>query len=91
MPACSQHPRENPVHIKVAMKKYAFEPPVIRVRQGDWVAMEVSTADVQHGFYAPELKLRQPVQPGRPVTVTFYAERRGLQDPVRHHLRSRTR
>jgi len=76
--ACSQHPREDPVHIRVVMKKYAFEPPVIRVRQGHWVALEISTADVQHGFYAPELKLRQPVQPGRPVTVTFHAERPGV-------------
>ncbi len=77
-PACSQHSRENPARIQVVMKKYAFEPPVIRVRQGDWVALELSTADVQHGFYAPDFKLRQPVQPGRPVTVTFHAERRGV-------------
>lgn len=76
--ACSQHTRQNPVRIKVVMKKYSFEPPVIRVRQGDWVALEVSTPDVQHGFYAPDFKLRQPVQPGRPVTITFHAEQRGV-------------
>ena len=73
---CSRSP-QNPVRVRVVMKRYSFEPAVIRVKQGDWVELQISTADVQHGFDVPELKLREPVQPGRPVTVLFHAARRG--------------
>ena len=60
-------------HITVVMKKYSFDPPVIRIKNGETVALDVSTADVQHGFDIPQLGIKEPVQPGRPVTIIVKA------------------
>ena len=59
------------------MKRYSIDPLEIRVKQGDLVRLEVATADVQHGFYVPDLKISEPVNPRRPATITFVAEKKG--------------
>jgi cytochrome c oxidase subunit 2 len=64
-------------HIKVVMKKYSFEPAVIHVKSGSNVELEITTADVQHGFDIPELGIKEPVQPGKTTTVTFVAPAKG--------------
>ncbi len=74
---CSSFSGGEPVRIQVKMKKYTFDPPVIRVKQGDVVELEVSTLDVQHGFSVPALDIREPVPRGRTATVRFRAENRG--------------
>ena len=45
---CRQQPFAGR-HITVVMKKYSFDPPVIHIKNGETVALDVSTADVQHG------------------------------------------
>jgi cytochrome c oxidase subunit 2 len=74
---CSNFSGRDPVRIQVKMKKYTFDPPLIRVKQGDLVELEISAADVQHGFSIPDLEIREPVPRGRSVTVRFRAEQRG--------------
>lgn len=64
-------------HIKVVMKKYSFEPSVIHVKSGSAVEIDVTTADVQHGFDIPELGIKEPVQPGKATTVSFVAPAKG--------------
>ena len=64
-------------HIRVIMKKYTIEPSLIRVKSGDMVELEVTTADVQHGLDIPALGIKEPVQPGRTTTITFRAPARG--------------
>ena len=66
------------VVIPVVMKKYAFEPAVIRVKKGQVVELDVSTADVQHGFTVPDLGIKEPIQPHRPAKVIFKADRTGV-------------
>ncbi len=66
------------VVIPVVMKKYAFDPPVIRVKKGQLVELDVSTADVQHGFTVPDLGIREPIQPRRPARIVFKADRAGV-------------
>jgi cytochrome c oxidase subunit 2 len=63
-------------HIQVVMKKYTIEPSVIRIRAGQTTELEVSTADVQHGFDVPALGIKEPVRSGQPAIVT-------LKDPPR--------
>jgi cytochrome c oxidase subunit 2 len=67
----------KPVVLKVNLKKYRFEPPVLRVKRGQTVTLELQTSDVRHGFLVPDLNLQQAVPPGQPVTLTFKADRRG--------------
>ncbi|MCI0355811.1 MAG: cupredoxin domain-containing protein [Acidobacteria bacterium] len=74
---CSNFSGREPVRVQVTMKKYSFDPAVIRVKQGDWVELAISTADVQHGFAIPDLDIREPVPRGRTATVRFRAERKG--------------
>ena len=73
---CRQQPFAGR-HITVVMKKYSFDPPVIHIKNGETVALDVSTADVQHGFDIPQLGIKEPVQPGRPVTVILKAPAKG--------------
>ena len=64
-------------HISVVMKKYTIEPSVIRVKAGETVTLDVSTADVQHGLDIPDLGIKEPVQPGRPASITFTPKAKG--------------
>jgi cytochrome c oxidase subunit 2 len=64
-------------HIRVVMRKYSIEPPVIRVRPGERVELEITTADVQHGLDIPDLHVHEPVQPGRTTTITFTSPAKG--------------
>jgi cytochrome c oxidase subunit 2 len=57
--------------IKVVMKKYTIEPAVIHVKSGQTTELEVSTADVQHGFDVPGLSIKEPVRSGQPAVVTL--------------------
>ncbi len=64
-------------HIRVVMKKYAIEPPVIRVKAGERIELEVRTADVQHGLDIPALGIKESVQPGKITAVDFTAPAKG--------------
>jgi cytochrome c oxidase subunit 2 len=57
--------------IQVVMKKYSIEPAVIHVRSGQITELEVSTADVQHGFDVPGLGIKEPVRSGQPAVITL--------------------
>jgi plastocyanin len=63
--------------IRVVMKKYSFDPPVIRVKSGETVELEVTTADVQHGLDIPDLGIKESVQPGRTTVIRFKAPAKG--------------
>ena len=64
-------------HINVVMRKYTIEPAVIRVKSGQPVSLDVTTADVQHGFDVPDLGIKEAVQPGRTTTITFTPKAKG--------------
>lgn len=65
------------VRIPVSLKKYVITPEVIRVKSGQRVELDVTTADVQHGLDIPALSIKQPVQPGRTTTIYFTAPAKG--------------
>jgi cytochrome c oxidase subunit II len=61
------------VRVQVVMKKYTIEPAVIHVKSGQLVELSVTTADVQHGFDVPALRIKEPVQPGKTTSILFTA------------------
>jgi cytochrome c oxidase subunit 2 len=72
MVSCRNQPRSAAdAHIQVVMKKYTIEPSVIHIRAGQTTELEISTADVQHGFDVPSLGVKEPVRTGRPAIVTL--------------------
>jgi cytochrome c oxidase subunit 2 len=75
---CKSEQAAGPVeHIQVVMKKYTIEPAVIKVKSGSNVELEITTADVQHGFDVPQLGIKEPVQPGRAAHIKFKAPAKG--------------
>jgi cytochrome c oxidase subunit 2 len=73
---CQKKPG-SAVRIRVVMKKYSIDPPVIHVKAGEAVDLDVTTADVQHGLDIPELGIKEPVQPGKTTTVSFTPSAKG--------------
>lgn len=72
MIGCRSQPKSAAdAHIAVVMKKYTIEPSVIHVKAGQTTELEISTADVQHGFDVPGLGIKEPVRTGRPAIVTL--------------------
>ena len=67
----------QPVTIKVVMKRYNIEPNPIRLKQGQPTTLEVSTADVQHGFSIQALNVDEPIQPGKPATIQVTPQQKG--------------
>jgi cytochrome c oxidase subunit 2 len=72
--ACNRGPD---VKMNVTMKKYAIEPAQIRVKRGQQVELTVTTPDRQHGFYVPDLGIREPVSKDHPAVINFKADRAG--------------
>jgi cytochrome c oxidase subunit II len=64
------------------MKKYSIEPSVIHVKAGKLTELEVSSADVQHGFDVPQLGIKQPVRPGQPTVITLKSPVKGEYNVV---------
>lgn len=75
--ACEPAPPAGARTINIIAKKYAFDPAVVRVRLGETVTLHITTADVEHGFAVPDLKIEEAVKPGVPADVTFHATRAG--------------
>ncbi|HEY2498288.1 MAG TPA: cupredoxin domain-containing protein [Candidatus Angelobacter sp.] len=68
---CRSNSNPAAERIKVVMKKYTIEPEVIYVKAGQITELEVSTADVQHGFDVPQLSIKAPVRSGQPAIITL--------------------
>jgi cytochrome c oxidase subunit II len=59
------------------MRKFAIEPNVIHVKEGENVVLDVSSGDVQHGFQVEQLGINESVQPGRPIAIALNTARKG--------------
>ncbi|HEU4414624.1 MAG TPA: cupredoxin domain-containing protein [Candidatus Angelobacter sp.] len=79
---CHKESGPSPERIKVVMKKYSIDPPVIHVKAGQTTELEVSTADVQHGFDVPKLGIKEPVRPGQPAIVALKSPPKGEYEVV---------
>jgi heme/copper-type cytochrome/quinol oxidase subunit 2 len=66
------------VTVRVTMRRYRIEPDEIRLKLGQRVRFEVSSADVQHGFDVPELGIHEPLRPGKPAVFDFTPDRKGV-------------
>jgi len=59
--------------VKVTARKYQFEPSSIVVRQGESVRLELTSADVTHGFALPAYFIDVRIEPGKTREVNFVA------------------
>ena len=69
---CRNQPKSAAdAHIQVVMRKYTIEPATIHVKANQTTELEISTADVQHGFDVPGLSIKEPVRSGQPAIITL--------------------
>jgi cytochrome c oxidase subunit 2 len=67
-----------PKRFEVTASRYAFEPSVIEVEQGDVVDLVVRSADTEHGLGIDAFKVKVKVpKGGESVAVSFVASRPG--------------
>lgn len=64
-------------HITLTASQFAFDPPVLRINQGDRVRLTLRAADVVHGFYLDGYNVQQRVEPGIAQELEFVADRAG--------------
>ncbi len=58
-------------------KNWAFDPPLITVKQGDKVKLNVKSIDVTHGFAIPEFNVKVDLLPNKEETIEFVADKKG--------------
>ena len=64
-------------NITMTADQFSFDPPVLRVNQGDRVRLTLHAADVVHGFYLDAYGLQTRVEPGLSQQVEFVAAQAG--------------
>lgn len=74
---CSKGAPPNARHIKIVMKKYAFDPPVVRLTKGETVVLDVYSADVEHGMKVDALGINEPVHKNFPAHIVYTPAERG--------------
>lgn len=71
----SAGPRVREVALKASL--FAWDPPIIRVRQGDRVVMDLTSQDIVHGIYVDGYELDVLVTPGKVTRLEFVADKAG--------------
>lgn len=62
---------------KITAKQFTFSPDTIEINKGDKVRLIVTSTDVPHGISIPEYGINERLDPGKPVTIEFTAEKEG--------------
>mgnify|MGYP001608666298 FL=1 len=62
---------------KITAKQFSFEPSTIEVNKGDKVRIIITSVDVPHGFSVPEYSINERLDPGKPKTIEFTADKQG--------------
>lgn len=63
--------------VNITAKQWSFEPSEIIVNQGDKVRLNITSADVPHGFAIREYGISQFIKPSETATVEFTADKPG--------------
>lgn len=62
---------------KITAKQFQFNPATIEVNKGDKVRLIVTSIDVPHGFSISEYGINERLDPGKPKTIEFTADKQG--------------
>jgi len=75
LPLSAAQPAER--HWTLEARRFAFQPAVIQVSQGDRVILELESVDVTHSLYVDGYALEAVSEPGHKGRIEFVAERVG--------------
>ena len=65
------------VEIKVAAKRFEYNPNVITVKKGDHVRLLITAQDHDHGFKLDAFEIDQLIPKGQTATIEFTASKAG--------------
>lgn len=75
MSMASAGPRVQEVNVKASL--FAWDPPVIRVQEGDKVVLNLTSLDIVHGLFLDGYEVNVLVSPGQVTRVEFVADKAG--------------
>ena len=70
-------PSSEVKEFRMTAKQFSFVPETIEVNKGDKVRLIVTSIDVPHGIAIPEYGINERLDPGKPVTIEFIADKQG--------------
>lgn len=62
---------------RMTAKQFVFEPETIEIHKGDKVRLIVTSTDIPHGISIPEYGINERLDPGKPATIEFTADKEG--------------
>jgi heme/copper-type cytochrome/quinol oxidase subunit 2 len=69
-------PEEQP--IEIIASKEGFSPSTLRLKRGETVRLELTTADGEHCFAIDALRVEKRIVPGRPTRLELTPDRAGV-------------
>jgi len=79
-------PADQPKVIQIVAHKFAFEPNRITLKKGVPATLQLSSRDVQHGFYIRGLKVDEEILPGTTTEVTITPDKAGTFPTICDHF-----
>ena len=72
--------------VQITAKRFEFIPNVVTLKRGEPVILEVTSADVTHGFYSKQLKIDEIIEPGKTVNVKITPQTAGTFPLICDHF-----
>lgn len=66
--------------IEVIAKQWEFLPNSIRVKEGDYIRLEIESEDVKHSFALPDFNINEDINPGKTTVIEFLADKKRTYD-----------
>jgi cytochrome c oxidase subunit II len=77
---------DNPRVIQITAHRFEFVPNEITIKKGETVKIELTTTDVQHGFYIRGLKVDEKIEPGKQTEVLLTPQTAGAFPTICDHF-----
>ncbi|HEY3365073.1 MAG TPA: hypothetical protein VGK74_08480 [Symbiobacteriaceae bacterium] len=65
------------VEIDMEARQWEYGPGIVTVNQGDLVKIHIMAMDASHGFYLDGYGINEHLEPGKPDTIQFVADKAG--------------
>jgi len=79
-------PTPEPRVIQITARRFEFSPNQITLRKGETVKIQLTSADVKHGFYIRGLKVDVLIEPGKTTEVELTPQMAGTYLTICDHL-----
>jgi len=78
-------PAERERTIPITARRFEFEPKLLTLKRGEAVTLELTSADVPHGFFSRPLGIDADLTPGNPERVSLRPKEAGTYTVICDH------